>query len=267
MARRHLAVLVLTAAVVLTVATPAGAATPPGSMAAAGDSITRAFNVNGAHFLSDAPDESWSTGRDTAVRSVAQRLRALSPTLTTVNVAKTGAKMVDLDGQLSTAATAQVGFVTVLMGANDVCTSTVAGMTPTATFQGEFQQALTDFTTADPSAVVQVSSIPNIYQLWTVLHTNSAARTAWALFGVCKSMLSSKATEQQRQLVLAQLEADNAALATVCATYTACRWDGGAAFNASFTPTQISTVDYFHPSVAGQALLAATEWSAGPYAG
>jgi hypothetical protein len=84
---------------------------------------------------------------------------------------------------------------------------------------------------------------------------------------VCKSMLASKATEQQRQLVLAQLQADNTALATVCATYTACRWDGGAAFNASFTPTQISTVDYFHPSVAGQALLAATEWSAGPYAG
>jgi hypothetical protein len=236
-------------------------------MASAGDSITRAFDVNGSHFLSDAPAESWSTGTDPAVNSEASRLRAQNPALVTTNVAKTGAKMAALDGQLTAAAGQHVGFVTVLMGANDVCTSSVGTMTPTATFSAQFDAAMAHFTAADPGAIVQVASIPDVYQLWTLLHTNRSARTAWAIYGVCKSMLSSTATESQRQTVLAQERADNEALASVCARYTQCRWDGGAAFGVAFTAAQISTVDYFHPSVSGQALLAATEWSVGPFAG
>jgi hypothetical protein len=60
----------------------------------------------------------------------------------------------------------------------------------------------------------------------------------------------------------------NDAIATVCTTKFAqsCRWDNYATYNVKFTASDVSTVDYFHPSVAGQAKLAATSWSASYWA-
>ena len=55
----------------------------------------------------------------------------------------------------------------------------------------------------------------------------------------------------------------NTALAEVCASLARCRWDGGATFGYAFTAKDVSTVDYFHPSVTGQASLAGVSWPAG----
>lgn len=179
------------------------------------------------------------------------------------NDAKTGAQMSALDGQVTTAASQGVQYLTVLMGANDVCTSSISTMTPTATFKSEFQTALTDFFAADPGAHLFVSSIPNVYQLWSLLHTNSAAESTWSNFGICQSMLSQSNTETDRQTVLTQAENDNSALADVCSQFANCKWDGLATFDYQFRTTDVSTVDYFHPSVTGQNSLAATTWAAG----
>src|SRR5947209_5575772 len=102
---------------------PAHAATaPPHVLAATGDSITRAFDVNSSHAFRDDPAESWSTGTDTAVDSLFLRLGGAS-VLTADNDAVTGAKMGALDGQLQTAAAQGADGVTIEMGANDLCTS------------------------------------------------------------------------------------------------------------------------------------------------
>jgi len=39
-----------------------------------------------------------------------------------------------------------------------------------------------------------------------------------------------------------------------------CRFDGGAVAAHAFARTDISTRDYFHPSVAGQARLSSITW-------
>jgi lysophospholipase L1-like esterase len=270
---RRLALLVLaviTSATALAVTSPAQAATSvplPNSMASTGDSITRAYDsTSNGCFLSDCPQYSWSTGTaaSTSVNSQYQRILAANNTISghVYNDAKTGAQMAALDGQLAAAAAQAVQYATVLMGANDVCTSSIATMTPTATFEAEFQTALTDFFSADPSAYVFVSSIPNIYQLWNLEHTNSTARFEWQAFKICQSMLSASNTEAQRQAVLSQEEADNSALASVCAQFTNCKWDNLATFNYAFKTSDISTIDYFHPSISGQNTLAGITWSA-----
>ena len=254
----------------LLVAAPTAVATTPPvalptSMASTGDSITRAFDIGWCCLLSDSPQDSWSTGTASAVTSQYQRVLAAQPAVAgnEYNDAKTGAKMADLNGQLQAAAAQHVQYVTVLMGANDVCTSSVATMTPTATFKSEFTTALSNFLVADPGAHVFVSSIPNIYQLWSTLHTNFLARTTWATFGICQSMLASSNTSTQRSQVAAQEAADNAALASVCATYSgSCLWDNYATYNVNFPASWVSTVDYFHPNVAGQNALASTSWAA-----
>ncbi len=255
------------AAVFVTASASAATVPLPNSIASTGDSITRAYDStwNGC-FLTDCPQYSWSTGTAGQAYVNSQYLRILAANKRVrghvYNDAQTGARMSALDGQLKTAASQAVQYATVLMGANDVCTSSISTMTPTATFQNEFQTALADFFAADPSAHVFVSSIPNIYQLWSVEHTNPTAEFEWQSFRICQSMLSSSNTEADRQAVLSQEEADNNALATVCGQFANCRWDNLATFDYAFRTSDISTIDYFHPSISGQNTLAGITWGA-----
>jgi lysophospholipase L1-like esterase len=240
----------------------------PSSMASTGDSITRAYDINWFHLLSDSPQYSWSTGYNGSVTSQYEHILALNPAISghEFNDAKTGAKMVDLDGQVKNAASQEAQYLTVLMGANDLCTSSTATMTSTATFGTQFRQALNDFFIADPTAHVYVSSLPNLYQLWSVLHTNSSARNVWSTFGICQSMLRNSNTESQRQAVVARESADNQILLNACVQYANCRWDNYAGYNLQFPASDISTVDYFHPNIHGQNDIARVTWAASYWA-
>ncbi len=67
----------------------------------------------------------------------------------------------------------------------------------------------------------------------------------------------------RRAGVLAREEAFNTALATVCAEFAQCRFDGGAVFGTSSTASDVSTRDYLHPWLAGQRKLAQVNRSVG----
>jgi lysophospholipase L1-like esterase len=272
MRRRPLRTLWLALAAGLAIAlgpatvTPAVAAAPfPHVMAATGDSITRAFDVGWCCVLQDSPSRSWSTGTSSSVYSHYRRLLTVDSGLAghAYNDARSGAKMADLAGQLGAAASQRADYATVLMGANDVCTSSLATMTPTATFEAQFRTALSAFVAARPKARVFVASIPDIYRLWSVFHNNILATTTWKYFKICQSMLNSANTEEQRQQVVQREIADNEALARVCAEFTQCLWDGYAVYKTQFSASDVSTVDYFHPSVSGQDRLARVTWSVG----
>jgi lysophospholipase L1-like esterase len=248
----------------------ASAATPyPNSIASTGDSITRAYNTGSIAFT-DNPAASWSTGTNSTVVSHYTRLIGLNPAINghAFNDAKSGARMVDLAGQLATVATQNVDYVTVLMGGNDVCQPSESAMTPVADFTAQFSNAMATFTAASPNTNVYVVSIPNVYNLWNVLKNNGLARFIWAIGGVCQSMLarptSTQTADVQRRARVLQREVDdNSALATICAQYARCRFDGNAVFGITFAASDVSTRDYFHPSLAGQKKLAQVSWSAG----
>src|SRR3984893_19124305 len=67
----------------------------PSSMAAAGDSITRAFDVNSGCFLRDYTQFSWATGDRPDVNRQYLRLLARNPSIAqrAYNDARTGARM------------------------------------------------------------------------------------------------------------------------------------------------------------------------------
>lgn len=254
--------------VLLEAPTLTSAATWPNSMASTGDSITRAFNT-GLFPFTDATANSWSTGTSSTVNSQYKRILAANPAISgkNYNDAKTGAKMTDLNGQVTSAVSQHVEYVTVLLGANDVCTSSEATMTSVATFRSQFQTALSTLTGGLPNVRVFVGSIPNIYNLWSVLKGNSSARTVWGLYGICQSMLANPSSTAQadvdRRNRVSQRNIDfNTQLAEVCALYPQCRFDGNAIFNTAFLASDITTRDYFHPSISGQTKLAATSWAA-----
>jgi lysophospholipase L1-like esterase len=240
----------------------------PSSIASTGDSITRAFNTCGFPFI-DCPQNSWSTGSSSAVNSHYRRILAANPAISgrSYNDAKTGARMNALNGQVTTVVSQRAEYVTILMGANDICTSSVATMTPVATLEAQLQTALQTLSAGLPNARIYVVSIPNVYRLWEILHNNFSAALTWSLAGICQSLLANPMSNAptdvaRRQQVYQRNVADNQALARVCARFIHCRFDGNAAFNVAFVPADVSTRDYFHPSVTGQAKAAAATWAA-----
>jgi lysophospholipase L1-like esterase len=264
--RRHRQLALLVAAASLVLAPARAAADPPlpNSMAAIGDSISRAYDVT-CCVVGEHPANAWSTGNapSDGVLSHYERILAANPAISghAFNDAVTGARMADAPGQAANAVSQGAAYVTILMGANDVCTSTVASMTPVATFRSQFSQTMSVLSAGLPAgAHVYVSSIPNVFNLWKILHTNPSARLVWGVAGICQSLLAPSDTAAQRRAVKTRTKADNAALAAVCGQYAFCRYDGGAAFNFVFTPADVSTLDYFHPSLAGQAAIASTSW-------
>ena len=263
---RRLTIL-LTALVTLVLGVPGAAQAAPAYptyVGSVGDSITRGFDATlWGCFLSDCPAYSWATGTSSSVPSHLRRIRAAQPgvTVTAWNTARTGAKVAELDVQLA-ALDSRVQYVTVLIGANDVCTSSASTMTSVDSFRAEFKGAVDAYLSAHPDARLFVSSIPDVYKLWSLFRSSSSAQNTWRSFGICQSMLASSNTETQRQAVVTRENAFNSIMAEACAAWAAqCRWDGGATYAYSFITSEVSSVDYFHPSVSGQARLANITWA------
>jgi lysophospholipase L1-like esterase len=267
--RKALLVMAALATTVLAGIAPAttAAAAPayPSRMAALGDSITRAYNVCCSY--GDHPAQSWSTGSASdTITSHYERLLSRNPAISghAANLAVTGVKMADGPRQAGNVPS-DVQYVTILLGANDVCTSSTSTMTSTSNFESQFWNTLFNVHWKAPKALVFVSSIPNVYQLWSTLHWNPTAQLVWGAAKICPSMLAATNTSAQRTTVATREAEFNGAMQRVCtsATYRAfCRWDNLATYNVKFTSSQVSTLDYFHPNRAGQALLASTTWGA-----
>src|SRR5687768_5156486 len=222
---------------VVPAAAAADAVPVPTSMAAVGDSITQAASSAGS-LGADAPQNSWSTGTSTTVNSHFLRLRALNPSITAFNRSVSGAKMANLNAQMSNvvALSADPGYLTVLMGGNDLCTDTVAQMTSVTNFRAQFAAAMTTLSNGSPGTHVYVVSVPNVYQLWNLFKGNFWARFIWATAGICQSLLanptSTQAADVQRRETVRQRNVDyNTQLAQVCAAFSRCHFDNNAAFN------------------------------------
>jgi lysophospholipase L1-like esterase len=246
-------------------AAPAGSSAPPlpDSMAAIGDSITRATDV--CCWYGDHPGQSWSTGGGIfdGIRSHYERIRALNAGISgqNHNDARAGARMRDAQGQAQTAVVQGARYVTILMGSNDVCTASPSTMTTVSDFRAQFSATMSVLAAGlHAGSHVFVSSIPNVYRLWQLFRTNAVARFIWSAAQICQSMLSPANTEQARQAVLAREQSFNQVLAEVCGQYAFCRFDDYAVFNYQFTANQVSMLDYFHPSLSGQANLASLTW-------
>lgn len=217
------------------------------------------------------PAKSWSTGdgKNDGITNHYERILAKNRNIngTNHNDAKRGAKMVDLQGQVNTASVTQkVECTTTLMSANDVCTSSKDTMPSAADFRAQFRAVADTIQSSGTTPVVYVLSIPNIYPLYLMGKDDGKARSAWKNYDICQSMLSESNTEEGRQHVLQRNKEFNDILAQEPANY-GFYWDGYRLFNDAFTLDMLSTIDYFHPSVKGQATLASESWAAGPYAG
>lgn len=201
------------------------------------------------------------------------QLRELGGAPVAYNLAVAGARMDDLATQVNnvvarrTADGGTVDYVTVLMGANDACRPSEAEMLEVETFRQRFAGALDSLSAGLPDSRIFVASIPDVFRLWEVLHTDATAVYTWDVANTCQSMLanpeSTAAADEERRARVRQRVVDfNQQLSEVCEGYLHCRHDQGAVFEVDFLASEVSTLDYFHPSVTGQSRLGSVSWPA-----
>jgi hypothetical protein len=233
-------------------------------MAATGDSIVVGYDSCGV--LQDCRALSYSTGSGPGVVSLYRRLAPVTPALTgRFNNAAVGARMDALDAQLAKAVAQRADVVTVMIGANDACAADPTAMTPVADFRDSFRRALQTYFSGRPGGTMLVSSVPSLYRVWQLGHTNPTAVWVWDLAHICPSMLenatsSAPADVQRRQVVQHRVDAYTRVLRDACAAYRGCRWDLGATARYPSTLAQLSPYDFFHPSRLGQQMLADLTW-------
>ncbi|WP_343951731.1 SGNH/GDSL hydrolase family protein [Nonomuraea longicatena] len=229
----------------------------PRVMAALGDSISTGFNACGWYV--SCLSRSWATGTDRDLDSHYLRLGMSGGNR---NFAEPGATSADLRGQVDRAVTAGAGYVTILIGAQDVCTRTERAMTSVPVYRSRVEQALSALREGLPQARVFVASIPDLRRLWVAGREHGLARAFWTLGRICQSMLADPASKaradvDRRARVRQRVVDFNAVLARACAAYgPRCRTDGGAVFSYPYTLAHISGWDYFHPNALGQKVLA-----------
>ncbi|MFG2057356.1 GDSL-type esterase/lipase family protein [Micromonospora sp. NPDC048930] len=273
MSRRWVTALACVAALVALACDGAGSASPrpsgstrpdgPAMLSALGDSITTGFGS--CLVLVSCERNSWSTGTSLRVESHYRRLRERHPALRAVNRAVPGARAQALAGQAAAAVRDRADLVTVLIGANDACHGDIDAMTPVATFRTQVDAGLRTLRVGRPKARVLVVSVPDLYRLWQVGHTDQRAVRAWA-HGVCPALLAdatstAPAAVARRARFRERIDDYNDQLRAACRAYgSRCRWDGGAAHRARFDLDQVNSLDWFHPNASGQDRLAEVTW-------
>lgn len=242
-------------------------------VAVLGDSISVGYDCQGSTIQAN-PTDNWATGTNTAVvQSVWNHLNSLRGT-TASNYAISGDKMIDVLNLQIPLIDRSVDLVLIEAGANDICGYTDASLvTSNSTFKSEFQSVINGIlSNAKPGVKIVVFSVPNIYNLWNLFHSNILAQLIWNQGKVCQPMLvnpTSTATidVNRRAKMAAQTVQLNAILNEVCTAVAngQCIFDNNLIYNWNFATSDISTLDYFHPSctsiTSGQGAVATVAWN------
>lgn len=260
----------LCSASLLTMAQVSNAETQVFTIAAVGDSISAGFN---ADRLLNNRELSWTTGtnQDRRVMSHFHRLTDIhgAGQVRAYNEAIMGSEAADLVQQTRRLQGRRLDYVTVLIGANDVCTWTGSNTDELLRrFKSHVTFAVQTLLDGNPAARVVLVQIPDLYRLWEIGSANNC-QSKWNLFGICAPLLGENRTMEERLEFRARWEIANAALATIAEQLNA-RYPGQVQFDETLGSTEfeaehLSRLDCFHPSVAGQNLIAEKTWQAGWY--
>jgi lysophospholipase L1-like esterase len=266
--------------------TPAPTAPPvPALLGAIGDSYTQAWSVS-PQYLLDHTQFSWAIGTDKGdgVFSLLERFGALGGSPVVVDAATSGRKMDDAPRQADAVVAAaaklapgKTAYVTFELGINDLCASPDL-MTDPAVFAAQLQTAISTLRTGLPAGSrILMLPVPDFRHFRDITQADPAAKALLSLpqnVYRCAPYLgtSSPATLTQANDYLNRYDAS---LEAVCEDINAhegatgrllCTYDASALADADFTIADLSTYDYFHPSLSGQRRMADDAWMADAWA-
>jgi lysophospholipase L1-like esterase len=249
-----------------------GCSSYPGSMAAAGDSITLAYNADGNSTLFGGQtyeqyEVSWALGNSTRVYSHAQRFSELNPAFIwdaqNDNYAVSGANMIDLQDQVTQIVqNGPYDYVTIFIGHNDICdASEPAGMLDTAIFESLFTAAMDILYSQENPPDVVVSSLAKISDLYNVGRNDGWCDFIWRIGNICRVVTSGNPDYIVQADQRAQEYNDVLAFHAAEYGYTYVPQ----IYETQFSLEDLSNFDCFHPSVSGQNRIADIIWENGLY--
>ena len=230
----------------------------PPVIGALGDSLSAGFNAK--HF-GDNRELSWATGTDPAVNSILQRLDAMTgKSLQSYNEAIAGSVIDALPRQVDRLLVHEPDYVTITIGANDVCTWAPDYQAQLAHFEKVLRNQIVRIVAVKPQVRIFVATIPDLYNLWTIAVDRQGCQARWDLFNICRPLLDSHKSPDDRQAFVRRWELANEALDRVSREFPANIVHDPSAAHTRFEWHHVSGYDCFHPSVDGQNLLADKAW-------
>jgi hypothetical protein len=220
------------------------------------------------HGLRDAPENSWATGTNPAVKSVYSRILAVNPAIRghAVNLAQDGATVTEFAAQArrAVALTPKPELVLVFIGNDDVkCDGTDQSSYPG--FRAAFSAALDVLSKGLPNARIFVLSMtaPNASYVKYLEGLDKNARLKHAGKALCQLVDSPSGRVVPAHVAYLNkiVTGYDAQLAAACAHVPLCRYDGGVVQRLDVTAADL-TPDQRHLTVEGNAKLAAAEWAA-----
>lgn len=239
----------------------------PDSMGAIGDSITVAVFADGSlGGLADGqPEHSWATGDEAGdgVNSHYERILGQNSGIlgNNFNNAVSGARIDDFVTQANTTIPLAPDLVTVFLGHNDLCVDSVSQIPSNAVFESHVRAGLDTLIAGLPDATIVVLEIIDVAQLWDCCSGDFGCRFAWSLYGVCESVTAS--SDADRAVVRQRTIEFNNILRNVCAE-KGVEFDDNI-FEQTFTLSDVSGTDCFHPSVQGQQKLSEASYDEGRF--
>lgn len=230
------------------------------ALASIGDSISVGFNAEGwgSNFA-----QSWATGDDPHVQSIALRMSAAYPgvKVEVYNAAVAGARARHLAKQIEWIGNLRLDVVTALIGANDLCAWTDDNPRQLQEFERDIRQGIQTLVDKNPQVKILLSAIPDMYHMYEVGKAKGCTEK-WERLRTCRSLLGKNLTALDRQRFIGRWHDMNNVLATIAAGFPDQVEFAADIQNYLFVQSDLSDHDCFHPSLHGQATLASLIWQA-----
>jgi lysophospholipase L1-like esterase len=231
---------------------------------ALGDSISTGFNSGG--WGDRDKKDSWTTGDSLRVDSHYKKIRKiLGDKIEVLNVAVAGARVDDLSSQVDNLLVSSVDYLTILIGANDLCSWKDDYEVDFSKFKDTFTSSVERIIDDNSNVKIVLAPVPNLFALWQKGSQNSSCRFKWRFFGICKPLLSSKNTDEQRYLFRTKLKRVNDFFYKISTLYPDNIRYNEILGTYEFDLEHISKKDCFHPSISGQNLISNLTWDNGWY--
>ena len=230
----------------------------PYVMVSLGDSITSAFNTRLPGNFGNRR-YSWSTGKSSGVFSHYQRVRMTTHReVKTLNHAKPGAESPELLEQYERIANTRVDYMTLLIGANDLCAWSDDHTKEIKAFNDTISSVVERSIKNNPNIKIVIPAVPDMPHLYRL--GRNRCQFKWDLFSACPRLLGSASNKKRRERFAEQLIDLNATLNSFEHKHPRNVKFIKEVYRTKFSKELISVIDCFHPSIKGQAALAKITW-------
>ena len=221
-------------------------------MGSLGDSISAGFN---ATRYGDNRELSWASGVSDGQLVVSHALRLqsiLSGRLVEVhNEAFVGADSTQLRRQTSRLLRVSPDYVTIAIGANDVCSWPENYESHIMEYRHSLMDSISRIVERNPRVKIVLAPVPSIPLMREIGIKIPGCQAKWDTMNVCRPLLDGSLTDAQRQGFVARYQHLNEVIAAVAAMYPVNVRFAKSLGEIVFDESSISPLDCFHPSIKG----------------